>query len=38
MDMLSAALAKSPSAIGFAALDSQAAIPILREAEEAAGC
>jgi len=35
IDMLSAALAKSPAAIGFAALDSQAAIPILRQANEA---
>ncbi|WP_193142914.1 MULTISPECIES: ABC transporter substrate-binding protein [unclassified Meridianimarinicoccus] len=34
IDMLSAALANSPKAIGFAALDSQAAIPILREAHE----
>lgn len=35
IDMLAAALAKSPSAIGFAALDSQAAIPLLRKASEA---
>lgn len=35
IDMLAAALAKKPSAIGFAALDSQAAIPLLRQAEEA---
>lgn len=34
MDMLSAALAKNPTAIGFAALDSQAAIPLLRQAQE----
>ena len=34
IDMLSAALARNPTAIGFAALDSQAAIPLLREAEE----
>ncbi|MEV8466899.1 ABC transporter substrate-binding protein [Fluviibacterium sp. DFM31] len=34
IDMLSAALANSPKAIGFAALDSQAAIPILRDAHE----
>ena len=34
IDMLSAALAKSPAAIGFAALDSQAAIPILKQAEK----
>ncbi|MBC9246868.1 ABC transporter substrate-binding protein [Paracoccus sp. 11-3] len=35
MDMLSAALANKPAAIGFAALDSQAAIPLLRQAQEA---
>ncbi len=35
IDILSAALAKKPAAIGFAALDSQAAIPLLREAQEA---
>lgn len=35
MDMLAAALANDPSAIGFAALDSQAAIPLLRQAHEA---
>ncbi|HEV2558576.1 MAG TPA: ABC transporter substrate-binding protein [Microvirga sp.] len=35
IDMLSAALAKNPKAIGFAALDSQAAIPLLRKAEAA---
>ncbi|MER0236532.1 ABC transporter substrate-binding protein [Fulvimarina sp. MAC8] len=35
LDMLSAALATNPSAIGFAALDSQAAIPLLRRAQEA---
>lgn len=35
MDMLAAALAKKPAAIGFAALDSQAAIPMLRQAQEA---
>lgn len=29
IDMLAAALAKKPAAIGFAALDSQAAIPLL---------
>ena len=34
IDMLSAALAKKPTAIGFAALDSQAAIPLLRQAQE----
>lgn len=34
IDMLSAALAKNPDAIGFAALDSQAAIPLLRQAQE----
>lgn len=33
IDMLSAALAKKPQAIGFAALDSQAAIPLLRRAQ-----
>src|SRR5690606_7393095 len=35
IDMLSAALAKKPAAIGFAALDSQAAIPLLKQADEA---
>ncbi len=35
MDMLSAALANQPDAIGFAALDSQAAIPLLRQAQDA---
>ncbi len=35
IDMLAAALAKNPAAIGFAALDSQAAIPLLRQADEA---
>ncbi|SPJ22643.1 ABC transporter substrate-binding protein [Palleronia abyssalis] len=35
MDMLAAALANNPDAIGFAALDSQAAIPLLRQAQEA---
>jgi ribose transport system substrate-binding protein len=35
IDMLSAALAKKPSAIGFAALDSQAAIPLLKKAQAA---
>ena len=35
MDMLAAALANKPAAIGFAALDSQAAIPLLRQAQEA---
>ena len=33
IDMLSAALAKHPSAIGFAALDSKAAIPLLKKAQ-----
>lgn len=33
IDMLSAALAKHPQALGFAALDSQAAIPLLRKAK-----
>jgi ribose transport system substrate-binding protein len=35
IDMLSAALAKHPSAIGFAALDSKAAIPLLKKAQAA---
>lgn len=35
IDMLAAALANKPQAIGFAALDSQAAIPLLRQASEA---
>jgi ribose transport system substrate-binding protein len=35
IDMLAAALAKKPAAIGFAALDSQAAIPLLKQAEAA---
>ncbi|MET0209948.1 MAG: substrate-binding domain-containing protein, partial [Burkholderiaceae bacterium] len=35
IDMLSAALGKSPKAIGFAALDSQAAIPLLKKAQAA---
>ncbi len=35
IDMLAAALANKPAAIGFAALDSQAAIPLLRQAQEA---
>ncbi len=34
IDMLSAALAKNPAAIGFAALDSQAAIPLLQQAKD----
>ncbi|WP_316232566.1 ABC transporter substrate-binding protein [Bradyrhizobium sp. SZCCHNR1051] len=33
IDMLSAALAKKPQAIGFAALDSKAAIPLLKKAD-----
>jgi len=33
IDMLSAALAKHPKAIGFAALDSQAATPLLKKAQ-----
>jgi ribose transport system substrate-binding protein len=33
IDMLSAGLARKPSAIGFAALDSQAAIPLLKKAQ-----
>ena len=35
IDMLSAALAKKPTAIGFAALDSKAAIPLLKKAQDA---
>ncbi|ASY63398.1 putative fucose ABC transporter, substrate-binding component [Sinorhizobium sojae CCBAU 05684] len=35
IDMLAAALAKKPAAIGFAALDSQAAIPLLKQANDA---
>ncbi|MDO5605519.1 MAG: ABC transporter substrate-binding protein [Paracoccus sp. (in: a-proteobacteria)] len=35
IDMLTAALAKKPAAIGFAALDSQAAIPLLQQAKDA---
>jgi ribose transport system substrate-binding protein len=35
IDMLSAALAKNPKAIGFAALDSQAALPLLKKAQAA---
>ena len=35
IDMLSSALAKHPSAIGFAALDSKAAIPLLKKAQAA---
>ncbi|TBW40306.1 BMP family ABC transporter substrate-binding protein [Siculibacillus lacustris] len=35
IDMLAAALAKNPAAIGFAALDSQAAIPLLKKAQAA---
>lgn len=35
MDMLSAAMAKKPAAIGFAALDSKAAIPLLKKAQAA---
>lgn len=35
IDMLAAALANKPDALGFAALDSQAAIPLLRQADEA---
>jgi ribose transport system substrate-binding protein len=35
MDMLSAALSRKPAAIGFAALDSQAAIPLLQQAKDA---
>jgi ribose transport system substrate-binding protein len=35
IDMLAAALAKNPAAIGFAAVDSQASIPMLREIDAA---
>jgi len=35
IDMLAAALAKKPAAVGFAALDSKAAIPLLRKAQAA---
>ena len=35
IDMLSAALAKKPQAIGFAALDSKAALPLLKKAQAA---
>jgi ribose transport system substrate-binding protein len=35
IDMLSAALAKNPQALGFAALDSQAATPLLKKAQAA---
>ena len=35
IDMLSAALAKNPKALGFAALDSKAAIPLLKKAQTA---
>jgi ribose transport system substrate-binding protein len=35
IDMLSAALAKNPKALGFAALDSKAAIPLLKKAQAA---
>ena len=35
IDMLSSALAKHPNAIGFAALDSKAAIPLLKKAQAA---
>lgn len=35
IDMLSAALAKNPKALGLAALDSQAVIPLLRKAQAA---
>lgn len=34
MDMLSAALAKKPAAVGFAATDSKAAIPLMKKAKE----
>ena len=35
IDMLSAALAKKPAGIGFAALDSKAAVPLLKKAQAA---
>ncbi len=35
IDMLSAALAKKPQAVGFAALDSKAALPLLKKAQAA---
>jgi len=35
MDMLAAALSRKPAAIGFAALDSQAATPLLEQAKQA---
>ncbi len=35
MDMLTAAMAKKPRALGFAALDSKAAIPLLKKAQKA---
>ena len=35
MDMLAAALSRGPDAIGFAALDSQAATPLLQQANDA---
>jgi ribose transport system substrate-binding protein len=35
IDMLAAALSKNPAAIGFAAVDSQASIPIIREIDAA---
>lgn len=35
MDMLAAALSRKPDAIGFAALDSQAATPLLQQAKDA---
>ena len=35
IDMLAAALSRKPSAIGFAALDSQAAVPLLQQAADA---
>ena len=35
MDMLAAALSREPDAIGFAALDSQAALPLLQQANDA---
>ncbi len=34
MDMISAAMAKSPSALGIAAIDSQATVPLLKRAQK----
>ena len=37
IDMLNAAIAKKPAGIGFAALDSQAQVPLLQKAVDAGG-